>query len=55
MREILTITLNPAVDLDSSVAEVTPGLLAACADPAPKTWPCAQTRCEWRPINGAAQ
>ena len=26
-------------------------LLAACADPAPKTWPCAQTRCEWHPIN----
>ena len=26
-------------------------LLAACADPAPKTWPCAETRCEWKPIN----
>ena len=31
-------------------------LVAACADPAPKTWPCAATRCEWRPVNeGAAQ
>ena len=30
-------------------------LLAACADPAPKTWPCAATRCEWTPINGGPQ
>ena len=28
-------------------------LLAACADPAPKAWPCAATRCDWRPIEGA--
>jgi len=34
MREILTITLNPAVDLDSSVAEVTPGPKLRCATPA---------------------
>ena len=33
MREILTITLNPAVDLDSSVAEVTPGPKLRCATP----------------------
>lgn len=30
-------------------------LLAACADPTPKSWPCAATRCEWQPINGAPQ
>ncbi len=33
MREILTITLNPAVDLDSSVAEVAPGPKLRCATP----------------------
>ena len=33
MRKILTITLNPAVDLDSSVAEVTPGPKLRCATP----------------------
>jgi 6-phosphofructokinase 2 len=33
MREILTITLNPAVDLDSSVAAVTPGPKLRCATP----------------------
>lgn len=33
MRDILTITLNPAVDLDSSVAAVAPGPKLRCATP----------------------
>lgn len=33
MRDILTITLNPAVDLDSSVAKVAPGPKLRCAAP----------------------
>ena len=37
MREILTITLNPAVDLDSSAAEVEPGPKLRCD--APRTDP----------------